>query len=479
MIHAGVIAAKVRDNKDITRNEIKHKIGSCFYLHEQGNIYMLTINTLTKNAIETIVFLEDSGEFDNINFDTVNIIDEFDLSIYKVKNELKDTVCETRFKIPSPDEHCTVVSNILQIDDMQITENNFQCVVKCVSHVKLSRYACPSIPIIELEIININDSVNIDCLGGSPVTYVCDGANYIIGMVHSYDRKKRSLCVIPIYVIVSALRFSISDKEYKPSSIFIDVFQKNELELLSMRQVSFQTLDIQDAQEIHDAIEVQVSYSPKIKKYDKILQIDDNKIYNNGYIHCKNMNILVPYDTYIMLNQTKKDISLIVQNNKTTKIKTIQSQLTQLDSVAIIPLSSKITINWGGLILVELSEDTINHYASLGFTIKGYANDIRNKKYTKIQHRSYFAVIKINWSEITDEESHQYLQHGFPLIVNNNEYIIPLLFKVNNKKINCVDDLLKANLLSSNSTELSFVTYTSQKITIDKKYSELVILQNI
>lgn len=428
MIRAGIMATKnIYDVPDFWNNnsaKTVNKIGSYTIIPYLNNIYYVSHGILVKNAIDTIAFLEVSDGYENIKTKHIKTIDEFELGFGKIESDLDfqlDAQNYMEFKIPEIGQQCIIINNIMTLgDDVEINDNNLECHVKNVKLVKLVRESCPSIPIIELEIHNFSDETNISSISGSPVEH----NNKLIGIVHSHNRDQNTIFVIPIYCVTQLLYNSLKNLAYKISSFFAD------------NEFNAQTIIIKKAYGRSDK---------QLKKNDIILKINNQNLSNNGLIKCNQMNIMLPYDTYIMLHNKNEEIELEI--NRKNKIKTMQIITTQLDSIAKIKKSDRTSFKSNGIIFVELTEDLIHFYKTMGYTIGGFANEIMNAKYNKQANDTFFVVVQIKWDELDENESQQYKSNGFPLVIkNDNVKLIPVLYKINNKRIKSIKDIIDESL---------------------------------
>lgn len=426
MIRAGIMATKnIYDVPDFWNNHSTKtisKIGSYTIIPYINDIYYVSHSVLVKNAIDTIAFLEVSDGYENIKTKHIKIIDEFELGFGKIESDLDFQLDINNYidpKIPEIGQQCKIINNRMTMDDdIEINDNNLECHVQNVKFVKLVRESCPSIPIIELEINNFSDDTNILSISGSPVEY----NNKLIGMVHSHNRDNNTIYVIPIYCITQILYNLLKNLTYKISSLFVD------------NEFNAQTMVIK---------KVYGQSNKQLKKNDVVLKVNNQNLSNNGLIKCNQMDIMLPYDTYIMLHHKNEEIELEI--NRKNKIKTMLIPTMQLDSITKIKNLDRTSFKSNGIIFVELTEDLIHFYKAMGHTIGGFVNDILNTKYNKQTSGTFFIVVKIMWDEIDENESQQYKSNGFPLIIKNivdNIKLIPVLYKINNKKIKSIKDII-------------------------------------
>jgi hypothetical protein len=351
-----------------------------------------------------------------------------------------------------------------ECEDVDIAQNNFDCVIKNITCTKLVSNICPLIPIMELEMKYLDESINIDSIAGSPVI----NNNMLIGMVHSYNRTKETFYAIPIYCIIKILKAYIKDNNYKPASIFINSsFGSNNGDFIS------------------EYLDTAVSCTSQIKINVSIKRINQIQVNDSGLIYCKEMNMLLPYDTYCMFYEENNKINITQKENKMqhNKIKNIDMATIPIEIISALSLASSNIIVWGGVIFTELSEDIIHLHIACGNKIGGYSKNLYNKRCSyrsivnSVKKITYYALININWNDISSDESCQYIKHGFPLILENNEHIIPLLYKINGKRIKCLDDLIETIKQPLNQFECTYNTKDSTKVIIMKNKGTFFIRQ--
>jgi hypothetical protein len=170
---------------------------------------------------------------------------------------------------------------------------------------------------------------------------------------------------------------------------------------------------------------------------NKFVKINNKDVVNN-MIYSDKMNIMIPIDTYIMLYA--EDNKITVEQELSNRIKNISLILKPLSDFSIIPYENNKIIKFNNLIIVELTHDIFTYYNSQ-YNITGYTHEIYNKKiinYKKNNKKNnhHFIVVKVLW----DDQCEEYRKYGFPLVQNDDKFIIPILSKINNIKIKSITD---------------------------------------
>lgn len=301
--------------------------------------------------------------------------------------------------------------------------------------IKFRTEIYPAIPIIE---IRITDTASWDIYQGLSGALVYNYQNEIYGIISNYDVMNKILCVIPSYCL------------YK---FFIRSIKKDNIKslCLSTKVCSF---DNKVGHEIDNTYNINYvddkNKEVKFKKGDLIESINNQEFDKDGYVYIKDLNITVPLDTYCILEDY--DLYKIKYYNKSKNyVETIkQINLIPLDNIIRFNLyhNDKI-IKYRGLVITEMSEQLIIYYNYLGIDITGLVNDYYNDCYTSTGQK-ILVVINIDYNELSNIETNIYKLISFPLIKTDiDSYIIPVVSKINNKKINNINDMEK--LLSNKS----------------------------
>jgi hypothetical protein len=391
--------------------------GMCLPIIYNDTEYLISSHTLFKNISEKTIFLESLDGYDNINTTIVKSFPEINIDILEITElEYKSTFFSSKynFNIIRNETDCIILFDYIKEinDEFNINKIKLNCKLIKYNFINFIQN-CPPIPIYELDLISIDDLDYIDLIG---CPFICN--NEIIGMIQFYEGK---LIAIPIYILYKLLELYYNKCEL--SNTFLNVFDKN------------------------------------------IVKINNKNIINN-HIYSDEMNILIPINTYIMLYSLKDKIN--IEQELCNKIKHMSIKLKPLSELSLIPYENNKIIRLNNLIIVQLTHD-IYTYLTSQYTIKGYAAEIYNKKniYYKNNNKKnhHFIVVKVLWDDTNDI----FYKNGFPLIHNNDGYIIPILSKINNIKINNINNFYDIQKNDSDAYDCIFTLndrFNKQKITL-------------
>jgi hypothetical protein len=336
-----------------------------------------------------------------------------------------------------------------------------------MSNIRSGMY--PSIPVIEIKVSDVVNPANYEGLSGSLV-YDCH--NNIYGMTSAYKTGSKSLYIIPSYCLRQFFMMSLSKTD--------------------TRSVCFttQVCDIWNSKIGHEIVESHgISYKTdsdkefKFKKEDLIESVDGIPFDDNGYILIEEFGISVPLDTYFSLTCTGsyKVKYYSKSKNKNSKGEYDRIEMTKLiQPVAIhdvLLFNSEYCdkkIKYRGLIITEMSEQLLRHYDSSGIKINGLIADYYNDCYTDTKQK-IVVIIGVEYSKISDEVSEVYKKIGLPLIkATIDGYVIPIISKINNKKVNDLSDVIE--MLTDNSIDATIRCELMQKIAITLQFIDDKIL---
>lgn len=120
-------------------------------------------------------------------------------------------------------------------------------------------------------------------------------------------------------------------------------------------------------------------------------------------------------------------------------------------------------VEYNGLKLIEISEDIIENHDNIGFRIGLSLMEYYLKKPYRNESESIIVLIDINKSMMNKNNLEKINEIGLPLInIDNRDYIMPVLTKVNKKKITALDDL-KMIIDSNVNNTLQFKIQNSSK----------------
>jgi len=400
--------------------------GMCIPIIQNETEYLVSSHTLFKNAIDKTIFRESLDGYDNIETHIIKSFPEVNIDILQITEpnyESNLSYSRYNFTIIKNEVECKILYDFIREEDdnFDIIKTELNCKLIKYNHTSFIKN-CPSIPVYELELISIDDYDYIDLIG-SPLIL----NDTVIGMIQVHQD---TLIAIPIYIIYKLLELYIENNKFELSNVFLNMSD------------------------------------------NKFLKINDKEIID-GMVYSDKMNIMIPINTFMMLYATDNKIN--VEQELYNKIKQLSFKLKPLSELSIMPYENNKIIKLNNLIIVELTHELFTYYQSQ-YNIKGYASEIYNKKYINYKNNKknshHFIVIKVLWDDDCDE----YQKHGFPLIHNNDGYIIPILSKINNIKINNISNFYDITPNDDDMYDCIFTLnnrYHKQKITLNKLNIEI------
>lgn len=331
-----------------------------------------------------------------------------------------------------------------------------------ISKIRSELY--PPIPIIDIKINDILDDLSYEGLSGSLVT---DHNDKVHGMISHYNIEYRTFCVIPSYCLKLFFVMSLTNDKVKSFCLstkvcnFID--DRTGHIITKGYNIVYKTVTDRDI---------------KFKNYDLIECINDIPFDDSGNLYFKRIGIYVPLDTYFILENTKyhkfkyhvkKDLDNYVQAEK---------------SIYPVPLEKYIRfdleyhkkiIKYQGLVITEMSEQLLSYYDNLGIKISGKVEDHYNDCYSAINQK-LVVIINIEYNKLPSNIFEIYKLIGLPLIRDTGgKYLIPIISKVDDIKINNLDEMEKIIFRSESYLSVRLEIAQKKAITLNYEGTNLFI----
>jgi hypothetical protein len=375
------------------------------------------------------MYIKLEGDVKKMELTRVMDFDEFDISILESSEDIPyDDEIELSKEVPSR------LNQKLSISYYEFKSELIRGIVECIyngpSLIKLTSLMLPKIPILNVNLILENaDDYDYSGLSGSPLY----SNNEIFGIVSLYDINDKYIKIIPTYCILQALEMSQSHKPFR--NIFIDTniceFSDDDISktghiITNDNNINYDLYKLTKRKKEH-----------KFKSGDMIYEIDGNEFTPDGNIKCKDLNMNIPYDTYIFL-QTKDNIEIKYYRDSGSGY---QKKITEIvpnkiDKILSIDMTqSKNHIIYNGLIFVELSEELLKYYNNTGIDFVGTCQEKYDKCYTGLTEK-IIVLVDVEYGIVSKQTSEVYKQLGLPLVnCEGSKYYLPILSKYNNKKI--------------------------------------------
>lgn len=220
--------------------------------------------------------------------------------------------------------------------------------------------------------------------------------NEVVGIITQYDPEKKCSQIIPTIYILNIIKLQ---RFYKlPFDYNID----------------------------NNNLVITYSDNKKIKEYDTILYINDQKI-NNGSIFCQNMKYNIDIQTFYTLSLSNKVKLTLLRKGKIKEIN-INGETTETNNYIEL-FFNRNYINYKGIIFIEINKEIIDYYNGEGINIAGpYI------KYNNLKSKEKIVVAIDKLSNIDTNN----------LIFNHDKFrFVSTIYRINKKKIKCLNDIKK------------------------------------
>lgn len=320
----------------------------------------------------------------------------------------------------------------------------------------------PPIPVLNVKINNASNNINHEGLSGSLVTK----NNIIYGMISFYNIENKTFSVIPSYCLQLFLVMSLNNNTIKSYCFSTNVcdFAENKIGHIITKNYNISYKTDTDQYII-------------FRKDDIIETINDIPFDDDGNLFFEKMKINVPLDTYFVLENSKYHKFKYYKKDGTDKYIPVEKSIcpVQLNEYIKFDLDyHHKVIKYQGLIITEMSEQLLSYYNNLRIEISGKVLYHYNYCYSKTKQK-IIVIINVQYDKLPNNLSEIYKRIELPLINEGNIYYIPIISKINGKKINNLDEL--ENIISENKSSLSILLETVHKkyITLNYKNNNLFI----
>lgn len=428
-------------NNDKLNNLTSYSIGNIFLINNIN--YILTCNHCIKNTYNQHVITPHKIYTCN----TLCTSPELELGLLEINNLDNPIPYNT---IDDLDINLNDFGGKIQIEtfdiDTYIQNKTCQlitldCTFHDISEENIISLNIPHIPYIRVTLNKkYNDASQLSGLSGS----IVKRDNKIFGLVSSLHDSY--INIIPAYCIYRFLN------EFKTVHTFNgictlmakftacsfdterDIKQMNGLLIENVYDQSIKTLNEKEQN--------------RLLKTDIIFEIDGKKLDKYNKIYDCNIKIPIHFQVYIALNYRSCDrIPMKVMRavkNEDYEEKEISIYTRPLNSMKYIPMEFNGKIyEFANMKFIELSEDIINDYISLGIDTGGSVGDyyIQNP-YREDSNHFVVILIDINKSKLSQKVKDTINKIGLPVVpISGKKHSLAVITKINkNNKINCLRD---------------------------------------
>ena len=461
MDYVGIIQSNI-DNK-ITYPKLTHKevtlqsLGIASLLKLDNKLYVLTCHHCINNTSNyeliigknkykcSVAFISEELELALLNFEydiksNFLSVDDFECDIILIDKELKiNTLNLTKY-----------------VEKNKFSKFELKCSFIETKLETVESINMPKMPFITLHLKDkFDDDFIIDGISGSLVS---GKNNKIIGIVTSINNS--TIQIIPSVIICRFLKEIKDTGEFNGLCTIVGKFSV----------CNFET----DLRQQRNGIYVENTYNMNYNNYnyknlekganlknsDIIIEINNKQVNKNGYIYDDKMKSDIHLTSYIALNYTcgtlipLKIMRLTKLNNNDYKEKKILIKARPLQSMKYIKtIFSGKTFTYNGLVFGEISEDIINNYIKVGIYIGLSLQDYYLVNPYRNDDERVVVLLDINRKLLSDQLIKVIDKLQLPLIntVNKN-YSVPIVSRINKKKIVSLDDMVSILGKQLNST---------------------------
>lgn len=463
------------DQKSLNENNnskvvVYHNIGSIVSLN--GRPYVLTCFHCLKNTYDQIIYYKNKSHYGHIS----HVSDELELGLMEIEGDIKSKTFDiTNFDVNLNLEKKKLVIKTNDLNQFIEMGKWKSMILKCELDRILTDETCnitsinlPPLPYITMTLKKkYSDISELKGLSGSLLM----SENQIIGIVTAIENSQ--IRVIPSITIMRFLNEIILKNSFNGICTFVGRFS----------QCDFDVTDNEKKYGIYIDDTFDINYNHynykddqlhmNLRKNDIITKIENHEINKNGKIYDTHTGIDLNYRTFLALNFTCGEsihVNLMrckKKENNDFKEKKIIIRGRPLNSMKYIPITfSGSIINYKGFIFIEMSEDIILNYYNIGINIGQSLSEYFLTNPYRNENERVVTLIDIDKNRINKKNLDIINELGLPLVNTVDKYyMVPILKKINKKKISNLKDLEKLLLLEEDKT-LRFTINDRMKIKI-------------
>jgi len=301
--------------------------------------------------------------------------------------------------------------------------------------------------------IKISESFDFEMdLGGiSGSAVYCD--DKIIGIMTSINKVTQLFKVVPSICITRLLNEIEQTSKFRGLCSF--VFDYDKYNVTADNGTTYDGFVVTN----NYKIKYNDNKTNNINNKDILISFDDKIIANKNYVYDETANILLPFSTFISLNYFDSSLIKIRLFRESLKIKDdydliyIHIKMKTINSMRVIKTfdDSFNVVDINGLIFMQLTEELIDQYErhniKLHDNIKKYYKE-KNKSILTDKNQNIIVITNIKRRMMSNKIISKIDNYGLPLIhmdsdENDNTftYVLPIVTKVNDKKIEDMSDL--------------------------------------
>lgn len=435
-------------------------VGSLFKLNDKP--YLLTCHHCVKDTLNHELIIEKKKYKCGIAY----VSDELELALLNINADVKDVNYIKDIKDITenlsmginninPELIVQTVNISKYIDKNKFSILQIKCLYNEVTFQTLESINMPSMPFITVRLKDkFNDNFIIDGISGS---LVIDGSgngndSRILGIVSNITNS--IIQIIPNAIINRFLKEIKENNEFNGLCTLVGKFTTCNFNNDAREQIN--GIFVDDAYNInynnYNYKEKKNEKGMNLKNGDIILNIEGKPIDERGHIYDNNLQLSIYFTTFIALNYLCGMLiqlkvmrrTKIRENDNDYKEKTILIKARPLHSMKYIQnVFNGKTFTYNGLVFGEISEDIINNYIKVGIYIGNSLQEYYLKNPYRNEDERVVVLLDINRKQMKGEITNAIDHLKLPLINTiNKNYSIPIVSKVNKKKITSLNDMI-------------------------------------
>ena len=457
-------------NLEITKKHIvKTSVGSLININ--NDVYVLGLLHGLKNMYDLFMyaFVRDlNGKYSIVTNQLEVIItsDELDLVLLKPINFTDKIVSINLEKfnkvIPNRDSLANLyIRNTKYKSKQQLVLDDR--IYKCkVNNIVLENQQSYNMPILPYILICVDDDkfYETDDIGGISGSFVLDNNKNIVGIVSNIIIGTKNLSILPS---VSICRFLEEFMKTDRFAGLCDIVGDLKLCEIETEEKELMTVMVTDAVGINynkNILDRTDSIGNSLQDGDILYEVNGLEFDKKGKLYCDKIGMFIPLSTYIALEYISGDmipLSIYRMNKDEHNSKKIKLKARPICTMKYIPISSmKRYYEYNGLIFMELTEEIIELYRNNSIVFTGPIIKYYDETPYRNVDEKVVILIGINKKKISDEYINVYDGLALPFIhKNENRYILPIISKINKKKITSLDNIEK--LISKNGKNILYL----------------------
>ncbi len=386
---------------------------------------------------------------------------ELDLALLKIDNYDDSFLDAHKFVTSYPNIKSNLMFYIKEIGKNSRVSRLCHCRVEEISNEKQVSFNVPDMPIVSVKLLDTIDEFN-----GISGACVFDKNGYVSGVISNIKDITKLLSIVPS---VSILRLFTEVDEYDDFLGLCTLVLSSKFDKEQNGHLVVNSYDINYNNNIYT--KKPDILGSNLRKHDIIQSV-------NGYQFDQKTGLLaindlqIPFETYLALNCKNDDdmhIKIYRQSKKKSECKDLKIKARPLNTLRYVHiLEENKYVEYAGITFVELSEELLDLYKNMGIRLSGSILKYYVRTPFRNSNAKVIVMLDVDRTKLSDKILAKFDEIGLPLInVNAQQYYVPQLTKINNKKIldmSMLNDVLNDVLSSNSKFVANFILSSKQKI---------------